>query len=127
MAFSLRVLRLSLISMLRSARVAVSWPMPASAMAAQVEKERCSWASLRQRITKAVARVWPLFNSPRSSSLFFRKVSVSSISKFCRTASMTRKATAGVRLAAARGRQVSWYRSESRVVLPGLQLVAERC
>src|SRR5260370_27240854 len=104
--------------MLRSAKVAGSLPMPASAMAAQVEKQRGWLSSPWQRITKAVARLWPLFKTPRSSSFSLRKVSVSSISKVGRAASMTRKATAGVRLAAARGRQVSWYKRESKVVLP---------
>jgi hypothetical protein len=60
--------------MLRSAKVAGSLPMPASAMAAQVEKQRGWLSSPWQRITKAEARLWPLFKTPRSSSFSLTEV-----------------------------------------------------
>jgi len=55
-AGSLLVLRLSLISILRSAKVAGSLPMPAKANAAHVEKQRGWLSSPGKRITKAMAR-----------------------------------------------------------------------
>jgi len=54
--------------------VAGNLPMPASAMAAQVEKQQGWLSSPWQRITKAVARLWPLFKTPRSSSFSLTKV-----------------------------------------------------
>jgi hypothetical protein len=58
-------------------KVAGSWPMPARAMAAQVEKQQGWLSSPWQRITKALERLWPLFKTPRSSSFSLTKCPVS--------------------------------------------------
>ena len=82
--------------MLRSSNVPGSLRISAIAFGHHVENDRGSWSSPTARITVAVVRVWPEFNTPRNSSLWRRKVSASSINSVGAYFSMVRKRAAGV-------------------------------